>query len=180
MKILALECSTVCGSIAITENTHLIAEESWTDSRKPSDHIFRALPTLLDKAKTKISDIDIFAAGRGPGMYSGIRVAITTATSLAMPGSNQVFCISSGEALAYEVAQSYKSPLIAVVGDARREKLWYGLYECSNNRLITKKTWSLTDFSELRNILPPDTLIVSPNWERLEHSMHAFVKYVFF
>lgn len=162
MKILAFELSTRRASVALLEEDRLLAEHSWEE---PQAHqkLFEVLPEILKSAGVRVGEIDVFAAGRGPGAFSGIRVALTAAQSLALPSGKKVFAVSSGEALARAILRETQAPEVAVVGDARRDTLWYGAFDCNRQTV----PWTLTTLNELSRSLPNGAVRVSPDWDRL-------------
>jgi tRNA threonylcarbamoyladenosine biosynthesis protein TsaB len=160
MRILAIELSTRRGSAALSSDGQLLADEAWEDGHQ---RLFEVLPSVLTRAGAVARDIDVLAAGRGPGVFSGIRVAITAAQALALPAGKAVYAVSSGEALAHRILLESQATRVAVVGDARRGTVWYGLFE----RAGQVSPWGLTTAESLDEALPPDAVRVSPDWDRL-------------
>lgn len=169
MLTLAIELSTDQGSLALLKKGEVIAERSWHEKNVRHQHLFKALPELLEPTGIRIEQIDVFAAGRGPGNYSGLRVAITSAQALALPGNRKVFTVSSGEALAFEILAPRPAPaILAVVGDARRDSLWYALFEKRADGIVQTQPWSLAPLAELGRMLPSGSLVASPHYDRLQ------------
>ena len=108
------------------------------------------------------------AGGRGQGSYSGRRVANTTAQALALPGNKKVFTVSSGEALAAEILADRSPPSLAIIGDARRDSLWYALFEKQDDGVLQNQPWSLTRIEDVGRVLPSGCLAASPHYERLQ------------
>ncbi len=168
MIALALELSTARGSLALFADGRVAAAESWDEKAVRGQQAFRALPGLLANAGIRVEDIDVFIAGRGPGQYSGLRVAVTTAQALALPGTKTVYTVSSGEALALEMAGDESARQIAIVGDARRNTLWLGLFEKTGDRLKTITPWTIVTPDQLASHLPAGAVLAGPDWKRLE------------
>ena len=171
MLTLALELSTDQGSLAMLKGSEVIAEQVWHEKTVRHQHLFKALPVLLNQAGVRIEQVDLFAAGRGPGNYSGLRVAITTARVLALPGNKQVFTVASGEALAAEILADRSPSSLAIIGDARRDNLWYALFEKRADGVFQKQPWSLARLEDLGRALPPGCLAASPHYERLQSGL---------
>lgn len=72
----------------------------------------------------------------GPGSFTGLRVGVTTAKVLAYALRWKVLGISGLEAIAYGAA---REGLIGVILDARRQKLYRGIYERKKGRFRTVK-----------------------------------------
>ena len=90
--------------------------------------------------------------------------------------------MSSAAALAFAAASTGNPAApTAVVGDARRDRLWYAVYalDPATSRLLvltggrprfpahTADDFSLTGWDDLARLLPPDARVLSPDWERL-------------
>ncbi len=141
------------------------------------------LGTALDEAGVPLATIDRFVAGLGPGSFSGIRAAVAALQGMALPGGSPLLGVSSAAALAFALlteraASGHHTP-VAVVGDARRERLWCGSYTLIHGQLRSctvagvrplthdADDFHLTTVAELPSHLPPDTVVVTPDWQRL-------------
>ncbi len=173
MIALAIELSSKHGSAAILSGREILAEETWDEKTVRGQHVFRILPGLLAKAAVSIEAVDVFAVGRGPGSYSGMRVAITAAQGFALPGRKIVYTVSSGEALAQEFMDSEKASSVAIVGDARRGTVWFGVFESGGHGLSQIKPWTVCAPEKLAAELPPGTLVASPDWHKLSPVLTA-------
>ncbi len=187
MITLGIELSSRQGSVALLKDGVLLAEKTWLGERVRHNILFQTLETLLNETGVSYSDISRYAVGRGPGSFSGMRMSFAVAQALALPDKAEVRAVSSGAALALQVAQTLLSAQdgqagapapqqIAVVGDARRGQLWYGLFSVAafherGPRSRTSATveqiedWKLVPYEEL--VVPAGTLVVSPEAERL-------------
>ena len=173
MITLAIGLSSKHGSAAVLSGRDVLAEETWDEKTVRGQHVFRILPSLLAKAAVSIEAVDLFAVGRGPGSYSGMRVAITAAQGLALPGRKTVYTVSSGEALAWEFMDSEKASSVAIVGDARRGTVWFGVFENAGQGLSQIKPWTVCAPEKLAAELPPGTLVASPDWHKLSPVLTA-------
>ena len=170
MMLLALECSTARNSLAILEDDRVLAEVDWHEPTARSHTLFQHLPTIVERAGLRPEDIELFVVGRGPGSYSGLRVALTTAQALALPGGRPVRTVASAASLAAQVAAAphASAPWMAVLGDARRGQLWMGLFQRLENGVLKRSNPWKTFFPEdLPHALPPDALLVSSDYQRL-------------
>lgn len=123
-RILAIDTASEFASICLlTEGADPI--EAVMHSPDGFAHLlFGQLKTLLDRGGITIADIDCFAAGSGPGSFTGVRVALSAAKGLAESGGKPIVAVSNLKALA-----SYGSaPLRAALLDARRGEIYGGLY----------------------------------------------------
>lgn len=106
MLLLAIECSTRQGSVALLENHRLLAEESWGGPVVRHGVLFDHLTRLMESTGKGLKEIERIAVGRGPGSFSGIRMSLAAAQALALPGETPVQAVSSGAALALQVADA--------------------------------------------------------------------------
>jgi len=164
MRIFSIELSSRFGSIALVEDGAVIAEKSWEENFKNRQQLFDAMASLdVDWA-----GIDVFAVGRGPGAFSGMRIAFSVANSLAAPDGKAVYALNSGAAVACQCGAKYT----AVVGDARRNQVWAGVFK----GVELEKDFELMALEELKNFIPAGALVASPDHDRLEGLLAPFNK----
>ena len=167
MNILALELSSRQGSLAVLSKDILLAECELSEEVRRGSGLFRLLPDLCARAGVGLEALDLLVPGRGPGAYTGLRLALTVAQVVALPGRRTVYPVSSGEALAWEIAQERSARLVAVLDDARRGKLWMGLFEQSPEGMQCRLPWTLATPDEVARLVPDGVVLVSPNWNNL-------------
>jgi len=165
--VLGIELSSRQGSVALLKDGALLAEKTWIGEHVRHGVLFQVLENLLSDAGVAYRDISLYAAGRGPGSFSGMRMSFAVAQALALPGQTEVRAVSSGAALALAVARETGVRQIAVVGDARRGQVWYGLFETMTNGIVElADEWKLVPYEKVT--VPAGTLVVSPEAERLK------------
>ena len=164
MKILALELSTKFGSIALLEDGLIKKEINWIEQFNDRRQPFEA----LDKFKTDWSSIDVYVVGRGPGSFSGLRVAFSVVNALALPNQNKVIAHNSAET----IASKFESSDVLVVGDARRKQLWIGKFKKS--KLIEE--FKLIEYDELESFIDEKTIVVSSDYDRLSFLLDSHLK----
>lgn len=168
MLILALELSSDVGSVAVMDGTRIVGEESWTQSRRDGGRLFAAWAELLRRAQLNPSRIELYACGRGPGMFSGIRAGLAAVRAAALPGGAPVIAVSSAEALAGDVMDRAGLDRVVVAGDARRDSLWWGSFRRRGERTELVGDWQTTSPADLPEALPAGVPIASPQWPRLQ------------
>lgn len=162
MKLFAIELSSRMGSIALIEDGQVVAEETWEENFKNRQQLFDAMAGL----DIDWDSIQMFAVGRGPGAFSGLRIAFSVANSLAAPARKPVYALNSGASL----AMRYGVECTAVVGDARRNQVWAGLFRKGQ----LDGEFRLLARDELRGFIPADALVVSPDQDRLGALLTGF------
>ncbi|MFA6015663.1 MAG: tRNA (adenosine(37)-N6)-threonylcarbamoyltransferase complex dimerization subunit type 1 TsaB [Gallionellaceae bacterium] len=129
MKILALETSTEYCSVALWQDG-IIAERSALVGQKHSEMLIGMLDSLLQDAGLKIQDMHGIAFGKGPGSFTGVRIACGVAQGLALGANLQVVGICTLAAL----AQAAGHPKVITALDARMGELYLAAYEKQDDR----------------------------------------------
>ncbi|HWB59597.1 MAG TPA: tRNA (adenosine(37)-N6)-threonylcarbamoyltransferase complex dimerization subunit type 1 TsaB [Chthoniobacteraceae bacterium] len=119
MITLAIETSTVRGSVAVVENGRLLFSEQFAADRALGTHLF----PCLQRARKAAPHYDQIAIGLGPGSYSGVRISIAAATGLELAGGAELLGIPS--LLAIET----DSEKYIAIGDARRSSFYFALID---------------------------------------------------
>ncbi|HEO8421837.1 tRNA (adenosine(37)-N6)-threonylcarbamoyltransferase complex dimerization subunit type 1 TsaB [Niallia sp. FSL W8-0635] len=148
MKILAIDTSNFVLGIALYEDGKVIGEYI-TNLKK--NHSIRAMPAieqLMKECEIKPKDLTKIVVAKGPGSYTGVRIGVTIAKTLAWTLNIPLVGVSSLEVLAASAGRyfdGYVSPLF----DARRGQIYTGLYQITkndveiikNDQLILSKDW---------------------------------------
>ena len=83
MRILAIETSGSAFSVALAEKGKLVSEIFWRSGLRHSELLVPAIKRILKKARWKINSIKKVAVSTGPGSFTGIRVGLSCAKTLA-------------------------------------------------------------------------------------------------
>lgn len=123
-------------SVAIVKDGKVITEEN---TSTPINHSLRAMPAIdeaFKRAKLNPADIDKIVVAEGPGSYTGVRIGVTIAKTLAWTLDKPLVGLSSLQALAMNGL--FFDGLICPIIDARRNHVYAGVYE-EKNGLVTNK-----------------------------------------
>ncbi|WP_138755743.1 tRNA (adenosine(37)-N6)-threonylcarbamoyltransferase complex dimerization subunit type 1 TsaB [Paenibacillus sinopodophylli] len=99
--ILALDTSTAAMAAAIVNDQDVLAEIQTLAERNHSVHVVSHIKQMLKESEINESDIEALAVGNGPGSYTGMRIAVSVAKTLAWVWNKPLVGVSSLEALAY-------------------------------------------------------------------------------
>jgi tRNA threonylcarbamoyladenosine biosynthesis protein TsaB len=124
VNILAIETSTEYCSIALWQDG-TVAERCELVGQKHSEVLMAMLDGLLQDSGFRIRDVDGIAFGKGPGSFTGVRIACGVAQGLALGANLKVVGVCTLEALA---EASGKDKVIAAL-DARMGELYLAAYE---------------------------------------------------
>jgi tRNA threonylcarbamoyladenosine biosynthesis protein TsaB len=136
MITLALDTSTPHGAVALLRDDKPLAEEGF-ERAAPGQNLFNAATKLLSANQLGAKDLGLLAVGLGPGSFTGIRVGIAAAKGLALPGALPIKGVSSFDALALTALPQMPRdcPQMCVLCDARREEIYYAMYDREGRRV---------------------------------------------
>lgn len=135
MKTLALDTSTVvCAAIAI--DGQLVADGRVEDTRAHAEALMPLVVDLCRQAGITPGQLDDFVVGVGPGPFTGLRVGIATAHTLAALAGRTVRGYCSLDVLAQQViaGQRPDGDFVCTI-DARRGELYWARYGADGTRL---------------------------------------------
>lgn len=124
MRILALETSTEYCSVALWQDGAVSSRSALADQRH-SEILMDMMDAVLAEASLTLQQIDGLAFGRGPGSFTGVRIACGVVQGLALGADIPVAGIGTLAALA---EASGRDKVIAVL-DARMGELYHAAYE---------------------------------------------------
>ena len=125
MKIAAFDTSSKALTLAILEDETLLAQMTLNIKKNHSITLMPAIDFLMNSLDMKPTDLDRIAVAQGPGSYTGLRIAVATAKTLAHTLKIELVGVSSLQALVPERAEG----LVIPVMDARRNNVYAGFYQ---------------------------------------------------
>lgn len=111
-------------------------------SRRQSEKAIPTLKEVLDRHHIALKDVNEMIITSGPGSYTGVRVAMTIAKTLAAVSDVRIKSVSS------LAAYAGMNQALSVI-DARGHKVFVGVYE-NGLPLIKEQVMTLEDFAQLR------------------------------
>lgn len=95
------------------------------DERAHVEELMPTIEALCEERGVSLSDVDRYVVGMGPGPFTGLRVGIATAFTLAHVADKPLLRICSLDALALTV----DTDEFVAASDARRKELYWARYE---------------------------------------------------
>lgn len=129
MKILAIDTATERCSAALLVDGHTL-ERSQETPRGHADLILPMVDSVLQESGLRLQDLDGLAYGRGPGAFTGVRIAVSVAQGLALGARLLTVGISDLAAVARQVADQSTSPdqSILICMDARMGEVYWARF----------------------------------------------------
>ena len=127
MKLLALDTATEACSAAVWVDGG-VAERYLLAPRRHAALIMPMIEDVLAEAGLGVGHLDAIAFGRGPGAFTGIRIAVGITQGIAFAADVPVVPISTLAALALGAAREFEQTHIATALDARMGEIYWGVY----------------------------------------------------
>jgi tRNA threonylcarbamoyladenosine biosynthesis protein TsaB len=128
VRLLALDTATEVCSAALFLDGVVAAREAWA----PREHgglILPMIEELLREQRLDGTALDAVAFGRGPGAFTGVRLAVAVAQGLGYAWGKPLIPISDLEALAARALQAGPASRVLVCQDARMQEVYWACFE---------------------------------------------------
>ena len=146
MKILGIDTTTarLCLGLYVDGKFY---EYSLQVGRSLSALLVPTIQRVICAVGLKITDIDYFACGLGPGSFTGMRIGLATIKGLSVVKNKPIIGISTLDILAKNAP--LKDRLIVTAIDARRALIYCSSYKYEQGSLKRKSAYSLLSLDEL-------------------------------
>ncbi len=166
MKLLGIDTATEGCSAALKVDSEL--HSRWAESeRGHAERILQMVDELLAECGVALGGLDAIAFGRGPGSFTGVRLAASVTQGLAFGAGLPVIPISDLQAVAQQLwrgANPGEPPsrpkCVLVCNDARMQEVYWGCYASGDDGLMKPVG--------TEHVAPPDRVTVPSDW-------HTFV-----
>lgn len=148
MKILSIDTSNNVLGIGLIDEERVIGEYITNIKKNHSVRVMPAIQTIMNECNVKPAELSKIVVAKGPGSYTGVRIGVTIAKTLAWTLKIPLSGVSSLEVSAASAGRffdGYISPLF----DARRGQIYTGLYQFNDGKIST---------------VVEDQLILTTNW----------------
>ncbi|MGG4455413.1 tRNA (adenosine(37)-N6)-threonylcarbamoyltransferase complex dimerization subunit type 1 TsaB [Brevibacillus porteri] len=148
MRVLAIDTSNLVLSVAVVEEERVLAEMTTNQQKNHSVRMMDCVSELLDATGTAPEELSGFGVANGPGSYTGVRIGVASAKSMAWSLNVPVIGVSSLEVIAMNATGF--SGLIVPLFDARRGQVYTGCYRShgmeavraqSSEQIILLREW---------------------------------------
>jgi len=128
-KAMALETSGKRGSVAIGCDFQVIAEKEFTAVNRNAAELLPVMSALCAEAGWKPAEVEDLYISIGPGSFTGLRIAVTVAKTMAYAGNIKVVAVPAMEALAMNAAQAeidlgIEVTNLAILLEAKRNQVY--------------------------------------------------------
>lgn len=139
---LVLDATTRGCSVALMEEDQVIVSLALHQERTSSAKLTLLIEQAVRLADISLSDVSGIVVGKGPGSYTGLRIAVSTAKGLCFGLDLPLYAVNSLTAMAEEVRQgmpavSDRPILLAPMIDARRMEVYTTLYQATDGQQVS-------------------------------------------
>ena len=113
-----------------------IISESEVAQNRHNEIVLPMCERILAKAQASLDQLDAIAFGRGPGAFTGVRLAASVAQGIAMARDLPVVPVSSLAALAQAAYTRQKASQVLACIDARMQEVYFALYQLDENEIM--------------------------------------------
>ncbi len=158
MKVLGIETSGLVGNLAVCDSGRVVARKSYGKNFSHGKEIISSLESLFKEVNLEPADIDLIAVSTGPGSYTGLRVGVTCAKTLAYGLGKPVIDVPTLDVLVENVKDNSAKTICPVL-DAKRKSVYACIYDSSGNENKKSTDFLIISPDDLIEILPESTLI---------------------
>ena len=144
--MLAVETSSRQGSVALACGGEVLAARELSADRRHAAELLPAVQDLLHESGRRLADVTLFGYSCGPGSFTGLRVAATIGRMMQSAVGCRVVAVETLEVIARNALTHPQRPSrLAVILDARRGRIFGGLFERRGDDLATVTPAGLHD-----------------------------------
>lgn len=158
--ILALDTSAEAGSVAIWHEGEVL-EDFQLLPRQQAQALLPQIKNLLDKAGMELSQVDALAFGRGPGSFTGLRIAAASIQGLALALDRPVIPVSTLQAMAWTAMNEQDVNQALTLLDARMDEVYWCAWQAENGWPVALVAEQL---SAPEQVHLPKTLNAKADW----------------
>lgn len=162
MIYLVCESSTLLGSVAVFNDSKLLAYKESLRQGSHSEVLNLFIQSVLDEAKIKLSEVDFFVSGTGPGSFTGIRISINTIKTFAYCFDKPVIGINSLENMAYLCPEQNK-PIVCML-NAYKNMVYIATYKKEGSHILQLKAPEVVRVQNLESYVTEDSVVVGDGY----------------
>lgn len=160
MKILAIDAASTTMAVAVIDYHKILGSLVINGMKNHSVTLMPAIEQMMAQLNMAPSEIDRIAVSQGPGSYTGLRIGVTLAKTLAWTLNKELVGVSS---LAVIASNLKTTRYIVPVMDARRQNVYSGVYQWKDHLLVN--VW-------------PDRHVALTQWLEELHQLDGEVQFI--
>jgi tRNA threonylcarbamoyladenosine biosynthesis protein TsaB len=130
--ILSIDASTTGCSVALFDGFNLVSSAESRIERSSAEMLTTLIDNVLKTAKVDKKEIHAIAVAKGPGSYTGLRIAVSTAKGLAFALDKPLLSFGTLDLLAHQVF-GFDGDLLCPLIDARRMEVYCQIWNAEES-----------------------------------------------
>jgi len=179
MKILHIETSSKNCSVAISDQEKLLCLcEEVSENYKQSESLHSFVEWALEGAEIELKDLDAISLGKGPGSYTGLRIAAASAKGFCFGLNIPLVAINSLETMVEPFVNQGYDYIIPLI-DARRMEVYTAKYDGKSGEEIQSTEAMILDENSFQELKDAKILFVGDGCTKAEEILqlnHAAYK----
>ena len=132
--LLALDTATEACSVALLHEGRVLSHYE-VAPRLHAQLLLPMVQRILGEAGVALAAVDAIAFGRGPGAFTGVRIAIGVVQGLAFALDKPVLPVSNLAVLAQRALREHGAQQVAAAIDARMDEVYWGCYRAEQGEM---------------------------------------------
>lgn len=157
LRVIAIETSGMVGSVAVCEDSHCVGERSFEKGMRHGQALLPSLKEIFSELSWRPEDTDLIAVSHGPGSFTGLRIGITCAKTLAYVLEKPLVAVPTLDVLAENVTPG-ETPICPIL-DAKRKAVYACIYKPVNGAWERQTDFMAIEPHNLTPMLPKPVLI---------------------
>ncbi len=165
MRVLALETSARIGSVAALEDDRLLGQMFFAPEQRTAQSFAPGIIQQLESVGWSPTDVELVAVTSGPGSFTGLRIGITAAKTLAYAVGAEVIGVNTLKVIASQVPPGQQDAW--AVMDAQRGQLFAARFRRCDDDGETVVETHIVDNEHWLQSLTADTAVTGPGLTKL-------------
>lgn len=165
-RILGVETSGRIGSIALANDGAVVAEEQFAHGLKNAAQIIPIIDRLCRSQGWNAKDVEELYVSAGPGSFTGLRIGITLAKTMALATGVKLVAAPTVRVLAENAPDEARH--VVIVLDAKREQIFTARFERVDGNWIEREPAHLDRLTAMIERAPRPLLLLGEGlpWHR--------------
>lgn len=151
--ILSIDASTTGCSVALVKEGFSPVNLNSKIQHSSAENLTLMIERLMKSADLAYSDLKAIAVAQGPGSYTGLRIAVSTAKGLAYGLNLPIIAYPTLRAMAYQIKFTGGVDLICSMIDARRMEVYCGFYDADSKEEVREVEAVIIDENSFSDLL---------------------------
>jgi tRNA threonylcarbamoyladenosine biosynthesis protein TsaB len=156
--ILSIDASSIGCSVALLSDDKVLTQVENPESKSAATYLTTYIKEVCEEAKINFNDINAVAVAKGPGSYTGLRVAVSTAKGFAMAMGIPLISYDTLDAIALQIKKT-NAAYICPMLDARRAEVYCKFFESKTMSVIAETEAVIVDNESFKEILDKGTCL---------------------